>query len=255
MKKISILLLICTIVLFSGQLLKAQESEQPKRALFVVTNHGQLGETGKETGWFLSEVAHPYYVLTEAGFEIDFVSPKGGKAPMDERSRDTTDAENKRFLNDKELMATMNNTMKPSDVNAEDYSVIFYAGGHGTMWDFPNSDPLAAIAAAIYEQGGIIAAVCHGPSALINIKLSGGKPLLEGKTVACFTNEEEAAVELTEAVPFLLETKLKACGAEFTKADKFQEHVVVSDRLVTGQNPASAKKLGETIVNLHAEKM
>jgi putative intracellular protease/amidase len=127
---------------------------------------------------------------------------------------------------------------------------IFYAGGHGTMWDFPDNAQLASIAASIYERGGVVAAVCHGPSGLVNIRLSDGKYLVDGKEVSGFTNEEEKAMGLTDIVPFLLEDKLKSRGAKYSKAAAFQKHVVVSDRLVTGQNPQSASGVGDGIAKL-----
>ncbi len=228
------------------------------KILIVLTSHGTLGNTGKETGFYLSEVTHPYYTFVKAGFAIDFVSPGGGKAPMD--GVDTQDAIDKIFLDDSEKMAQIENTFKPSQINPKDYDAIFYAGGHGVMWDLPDDRQLAEIAAAIYQQGGVVGAVCHGAAGLVNIKLSNGEYLLNRKTVSCFTNEEETAVELTNVVPFLLESKMIERGAEVEKAKNFQSKVVVSDRLVTGQNPASAAGVGEEIVkainkNLHKEKI
>ncbi|AFZ30145.1 ThiJ/PfpI domain-containing protein [Gloeocapsa sp. PCC 7428] len=219
-----------------------------KRILIAVTSHEELGNTGKKTGFYLSEVTHPYDVFTRAGYDVDFVSPKGGKAPMD--GVQLEDPINKAFLDDPDKVKQVENTLQPSQVDPTQYDAIFYAGGHGTMWDFPNNEQLAQIAANIYEQGGVVGAVCHGPAGLLNIKLANGEYLIKGKTVSGFTNEEEAAVELTEAVPFLLESTLKERGAEFTKAPKFEAHVVKSDRLVTGQNPASAAGVAEQMLQL-----
>lgn len=221
---------------------------QDKRLLIVVTSHDTLGSTGKETGFYLSEVTHPYDVFTRAGIAVDFVSPKGGKAPI--TGTDVEDPLNKAFLDDSDLVGQVENTLNPTQVDPAQYIGIFYAGGHGTMWDFPENEQLASIASAIYEQGGVVGAVCHGPAGLVNIRLSSGEYLVAGKTVSSFTNEEEAAVGLTEVVPFLLESKLIERGAEFTKAPNFQAHRVVSDRLVTGQNPASAAGVGERMVEL-----
>ena len=219
-----------------------------KKILIVVTSHEELGNTGKKTGFYLSEVTHPYDVFTRAGYEVDFVSPKGGKAPID--GVELEDPLNKAFLDDPEKVKQVENTLQPSQIELDQYDAIFYAGGHGTMWDFPNNQELAQIAANIYDQGGVVGAVCHGPAGLVNIKLANGEYLIKGKTVSGFTNEEEAAVELTEAVPFLLETKLKEQGAEFSKAANFETHVVTSDRLVTGQNPASAAGVAEQMLQL-----
>jgi putative intracellular protease/amidase len=219
-----------------------------KKILIVVTSHEELGNTGKKTGFYLSEVTHPYDVFTRAGYDVDFVSPKGGKAPID--GVELEDPLNKAFLDDPEKVKQVENTLQPSQIEPDQYNAIFYAGGHGTMWDFPNNEELAQIAANIYDQGGVVGAVCHGPAGLVNIKLANGEYLIKGKTVSGFTNEEEAAVELTEAVPFLLESKLKKQGAEFSKAANFEAHVVTSDRLITGQNPASAAGVAEQMRQL-----
>lgn len=219
-----------------------------QKVLIVLTSHDTLGETGKETGFYLPEVTHPLHAFTQAGLTVDFVSPKGGKAPM--VGIDLEDPINKAFLDDSEQVARVENTLNPAQIDPAEYGAIFYAGGHGTMWDFADNQELAAIAAAIYEAGGIVGAVCHGPAALVNLKLSDGEYLVANKTVAAFTNEEEAAVGLTDIVPFLLEAKLIERGANFTKVANFQSHVVADDRLVTGQNPASAAGVGEKMVEL-----
>lgn len=219
-----------------------------KKILIVVTSHEELGNTGKKTGFYLSEVTHPYDVFTRAGYEVDFVSPKGGKAPID--GVQLEDPLNKAFLDHPDQVKQIENTLQPSQIDFNQYDAMFYAGGHGTMWDFPNNEQLAQIATNIYEKGGVVGAVCHGPAGLINIKLSNGEYLINGKTVSGFTNEEEAAVELTETVPFLLESTLKEKGAEFSKAPNFEAHVVKSDRLVTGQNPASAAGVAEQMLQL-----
>lgn len=219
-----------------------------KQVLMVLTSHATLGSTGKETGFYLPEVSHPVEVFDRAGFTVEYVSPKGGSAPM--TGVDLEDPLNKAFVENPEKMAQIQNTLDPTQIDPSQYDAIFYAGGHGTMWDFPDNEKLAAIAATIYEQGGVVGAVCHGPAGLVNVQLSNGDYLIAGKVVSGFTNEEEAAVELSEVVPFLLEDKLKERGATVEKADQFQPKVVVSDRLVTGQNPASAKGVAERMVDL-----
>lgn len=217
-----------------------------KKILFVVTNHDKMGNTGNPTGYYLSEVSHPWKVLVDAGYEIDFVSPKGGKAPVD--GFDLEDPVNKLFWEDKTYQDKINNTMKPSEVDTSMYSTIFYAGGYGVMWDFPDNIELANLACKIYEAGGIVAAVCHGPCALLNIKLSNGKYLIEGKKINSFTDDEERAVKLENVMPFLLETKIRERGAIFESSDLWNEHVTVDQRIVTGQNPYSAKAVGEAIL-------
>lgn len=221
-----------------------------KNALIVVTNHEDLGGTGKKTGYYLSEVTHVFYPLKEAGYNIDFASPKGGPAPLDESSRDTDDPENKKFLEDKELMGKLNNTLALKEVNSDRYQVIHFAGGHGTMWDFPDSREAQNVATDIYEHGGIVAAVCHGPAALVNMKTSDGKFLVDGKKVSAFTNAEEKEAELENVVPFLLQSKLKERGANFDEGDKWSDHVSISERLITGQNPQSAKSVGKAILDV-----
>jgi putative intracellular protease/amidase len=222
-----------------------------KRILFVLTSHDRKGETGKPTGFYLGEVTHPHHVLTAAGFTIDYVSPKGGKAPID--GNDLSDPINKSFMADPANVKAIENTLKPEQVKPGEYSAIFYAGGHGTMWDFADNTELASIGAAIYDRGGVVGAVCHGPAGLVNIKLADGGYLLAGKNVAAFTNEEESAVELEKVVPFLLQDKLIERGAKHHAAAKFEAKVVVDGRLVTGQNPASATGVGNEMVKLLAE--
>ena len=217
-----------------------------KKILFVLTNHNVKGDTGESTGFYLSEAAHPWKVLSQAGYEIDFVSPKGGKAPVD--GFDLSDEINAEFWNDDSVKKKIDNTLIPSEIKPSDYLAIHYVGGHGTMWDFPNNEALAKIATSIYESGGAISAVCHGPAALINIKLSDSSYLVDGKKVSAFTNEEEIALELEDIVPFMLETTLKERGAIFEKSALWQEQVSSDQRLITGQNPASASKLGEMLL-------
>jgi putative intracellular protease/amidase len=219
-----------------------------QRVLFVLTSHDTLGNTGKETGFYLPEMTHPYEVFEQSGIEVEFVSPKGGKAPM--IGVDLQDPSNKVFLEDAAKVAKVENTLTPAVIDASRYDAIFYCGGHGTMWDFPENQALAAIAAQIYEHGGVVGAVCHGPAGLIPIRLSTKELLVAGKTVAGFTNAEEIAVGLADVVPFLLADKLAELGATHTQSDNFQAHVEVSDRLVTGQNPASARGVGEQMVAL-----
>jgi putative intracellular protease/amidase len=219
-----------------------------KKVLVVLTSHDTLGDTGKETGFYLSEVSHPVAEFDRAGLTIDYVSPKGGKAPM--IGIDRTDLLNAAFLDSPEKIRQVENTLHPSQVNPAEYDGIFYAGGHGTMWDFPNNPALDRIAATMYDRGGVVGAVCHGPAGLVNIKLVDGNYLIAGKAVAGFTNEEEVAVGMQDVVPFLLESTLIERGAIHTKSPNFQAHVRVSDRLVTGQNPASATGVGEQMVKL-----
>jgi len=217
-----------------------------KKILFVVTSHSIKGHTGKPTGYYLSEVTHPWKVFRNSDYEIDFVSPKGGKAPVD--GLDLKDPVNKKFWENKVYKFKVDNTMKPSEVNPDEYQAIYYAGGHGTMWDFPDNEALADIARRIYEGGGVVGAVCHGPSGFINLKLSNGSYLISGKKINSYTNEEEIAGGMERVVPFLLESKLIHRGAKFEKSGPKQKHIARDERLVTGQNPASAKGVAEAML-------
>jgi len=223
-----------------------------ERILFVLTSHDRKGPAGSAdaapSGFYLSEVTHPHRVLADAGHAVDFVSPKGGKTHVD--GLDLDDPINAAFWNDATLRSATENTMAPTQVDPDAYAAIFYAGGHATMWDFPDNAELAAIAAFIYERGGVVAAVCHGPAGLVNLKLSDGGYLVAGKDVSAFTNEEERAVGLYDTVPFLLADALQKRGARHVPAPNFQAQVVVSERLVTGQNPASAKGVAEAMLPL-----
>ena len=218
-----------------------------KKALFVVTSNDNLGNTGRKTGWHLSEVSHVYWPLINAGFKIDFASPRGGKAPVDPESMKLDDAENKSFV-DKFKISDGLNTHALWDINPDDYGVIYFAGGHGTMWDFPDNEDVQRLVSSIYETGGIVAAVCHGPSALLNVQLSDGKYLIENREINSFTDSEEEEVKAQDIVPFLLESKLRERGANFQPGDNWANKVVVDGRLITGQNPQSASSLGEAIV-------
>ncbi len=216
------------------------------KILVVLTSHAQKGSTGQKTGAYLPELTHPHAVFRAAGWDVDYASVKGGEVPLD--GVDRADPVNAAFLDDAALVARLHASLAPKDIDPSAYDAIFYAGGHGTMWDFPDEPTLAAVAARIYEAGGVVGAVCHGPAALVNVTLSSGRPLVEGKRVAAFTNEEERAVGLADVVPFLLADALTSRGAVHVPAPNWAAQVIVSERLVTGQNPASARGVAEAIV-------
>ncbi len=221
------------------------------KALIVVTSHGKMGDTGKQTGYYLPEVAHPYAALIEKGIQVDVASPQGGKAPVDPKSIDLKDPINKAMWETKATRAKLDNTLKLSELDPAQYGAIIFAGGHGTMWDFADDKDIQRLSRQIYEKnGGVVAAVCHGPAALVNVTLSNGQPLVKGKNVAAFSNDEEAAAGLTKVMPFLLETALIEKGANYSKAALWAKHVMVDGHLVTGQNPASAKGVGEEVGKL-----
>merc|ERR1712129_336921 len=214
-------------------------------------------KTAEKTGWYVPEVAHPYNIWKAKGYDITFVSPQGGLASADMSSVKgfVDDVECQKFT--KELMNEKSEiaTVKISELkDLSSYDVIFYAGGHGTMWDFPDDEALQGAATEIYEAGGIVSAVCHGPAGLVNIKLSNGEYLVNGKTVTGFTNDEELAAGKTEVMPFRMETVLKERGAMFHCGKNWGCNVQVSGRLITGQNPASASAMGQAVVDV-LEKM
>ena len=217
-----------------------------KRILIATTSHATKGTTGKPTGAYLPEIAHPHAVFTRAGYAIDLASVNGGEIPLD--GVDQADAVSMAFL--ASHSEELKRSQRALDVDPQRYDAIFFAGGHGAMWDLPDNTAFATVAASIYERGGSVAAVCHGPAALVNVKLADGSYLVAGKAVSAFTNEEERAVKLDNVVPFLLEDRLKQRGARHEGVSMWQEKVVVSERLVTGQNPASATGVAESVVTV-----
>lgn len=217
--------------------------------LFVITSHAELGDTGKQTGYYLPEVTHPHRALVNRGFAVDFASPRGGKPPVDPGSVQKSDDVSRKFLATEAWCEALENSLRPDQVDPGRYRGIFFAGGHGAMWDFAGHSALGEITSSIYLRGGIVATVCHGAAALVDVRI-GDQFLVAGKTVTCFTNEEETAVALADVVPFLLEDKLRARGATIIPASPFRPQVVTSERLVTGQNPASAEGVGLAVAKL-----
>jgi putative intracellular protease/amidase len=220
------------------------------KVLIVVTSHDRMGDTGEATGLWLSEMTHPYRVLNKAGFEVDVASIKGGKAPIDPRSTAEEDPVNAAFLSNAETRTKLENTLSLDGVSPDNYAAILFSGGHGTVWDFPSNPEIDRVASAIAANGGVIAAVCHGPAALLNVHKQDGELVIAGKRVAGFSNAEEKAAKLDHVVPFLLEDRLQQAGAQYIEGQMFTQHVVVDGRLVTGQNPQSATAVGEAIANL-----
>ena len=222
-----------------------------KKILFAVTSNGKKGDTGESTGYYLSEVAHPWNVLHRAGYDIDFISPKGGKPPVE--AVDLDDPLNAAFWNDEAGRGRVERSRRPDEIDSDDYAALFFAGGHGTMWDFPCNPELAKLILAFHGEDKVIAAVCHGPSALADVKLENGRYLVEGKRINAFTDDEERAVGMDKIVPFLLESRLIERGARFEKSGLWQPHVAVDGRLITGQNPQSATGVGEAMLRLLRE--
>ena len=233
---------------FAGMVAGVAQSSAPtdKPVLIVLTSHGVKGDTGQPTGFYLGEVTHPLAVFEAAGLKVEFASVQGGEPPVD--GLDLNDAINARYWNDATFRTAIRTTPSVDSIDPARYAAVLYAGGHGTVWDFPDSVGVQRIGRDIYEAGGVVGAVCHGPSALVNLKLSDGRYLVEGKQVAAFTDDEERAVKLENVVPFLLASTLQQRGARHQAADNWQVNVVTDGRLVTGQNPQSAHAVGEAIV-------
>jgi putative intracellular protease/amidase len=223
------------------------------KVLMVLTSHDQLGNTGRKTGFWLEELAAPYYVFKDAGAQITLASPKGGRPPLDPKSNEPnfrTDL-TRRFEKDAAAEAQLDKTLRLDSVKQEDYDTIFYPGGHGPMWDIAEDKNSIKLIESFLAAGKHVALVCHAPGALRHVKTAQGKPLVEGKTVTGFTDGEEEEVGLTKVVPFLVEDELMRLGATFSKVKNWSVHTVVDGHLITGQNPASsgptAKVLIETL--------
>lgn len=214
-----------------------------KKVLIVVTNHAALGVKGKQTGLWLRELTDFYHEVRPR-FDVDIISTSNGRVPIDPRSllELLTDKKTRAYYMNDELMDRLKIPLVPEQIDASEYGAIYFAGGHGTMWDFPDNRELQTITREIYENGGIVSAVCHGPAALLNVKLSDGRYLLAGHTVTGFSDVEEKLMFLYKTIPFSLEEKLQERGALFAIAGvPFTNCVQVSGRLITGQNPASAR--------------
>jgi putative intracellular protease/amidase len=220
--------------------------------LMVLTSHDRLGASGKKTGFWLEEFAAPYYVFKDAGADITLASPLGGQPPLDPRSDapDFQTEDTRRFRADRAAEASLASTVKLSGISADDYDAVFYAGGHGTLWDLAEDAASIALVETMFAANKPVATVCHAAAVFRHTKTPDGAPLVRGKKVAGFTNTEEAAVGLTEVVPYLVEDMLKQSGGTYSKAGNFQSHVVTDGNLVTGQNPASSKGAAAAVVNL-----
>lgn len=229
-----------------------------ERILFITTSWSQLGDTGEKTGFHFEELSTPYYEFRDAGFDVEIASIKGGQPPHDPSSLPDDEGKRpesvKRFLNDDEAMRKLRDTKSIESVDAGRYEAIYLPGGHGTMWDFATDRRLGDLIASAWEDGKVIGAVCHGPAALVEATLSNGEPLVKGKRVNSFTNAEERAVEKQDIVPFLLESRLKELGATFEGGERFETQVVSDERLVTGQNPASAKGVARRMIDALRER-
>lgn len=218
-----------------------------KKILIPVTNHATLGSTDEANGTYAPELTHALHVMLEAGFEYDIASIEGGKAPL--YGIDTEgDEVNSQILANDEFQNRINNTVPVSQVNIDDYDAVFYPGGFGLLSDLAENEAFAVLSAAHYEKGGLLAAVCHGPAALLPITLSNGDKLLNDKSVTGFTREEEIDFGTIENIPFLLEESLARTAKQYNKVQPWNELIIEDNRVITGQNPASAHGVGIAIV-------
>jgi len=220
------------------------------KVLIVLTSHDQLGNTGKKTGFWLEELAAPYYVFKDAGAEITLASPKGGQPPLDPKSNEPdfkTDA-TRRFEADVDANAQLANTVRLDSVSQADFDTVFYPGGHGPLWDLAEDRHSVALIEAFIAAGKPVALVCHAPGVLRDVKTAEGTPLVQGRKVTGFTNTEEAGVGLTEVVPFLVEDMLKAAGGHYSKGPDWGSYVVTDGVLITGQNPASSAETAAVLL-------
>ncbi|MEV0702997.1 type 1 glutamine amidotransferase domain-containing protein [Saccharopolyspora sp. NPDC050389] len=222
------------------------------RILIVVTNVPEYRKVGMRTGLWLGELTHFWDVAERAGFEMDIASPAGGMIPLDPESLShevLSELGTDKHYRDREFMDLLEDTKRISEVDLDDYDAIYLTGGHGVMFDFPESADLEALMARFYEAGKVVSTVCHGATGLLNVQLSNGEPLIRGKRVTGFSWPEEELANRADAVPYNLQEELAKLGADYRTADKpFDTYVVEDGRLITGQNPGSAKAVGEAVV-------
>ena len=219
--------------------------------LFVLTSHDELGDTGKKTGFWIEEFASPYYAFQDEGADITLASPKGGQPPIDPSS-DTPDAQTEateRFKNDEELQQKLAKTQKLSEVNEADFDAVFYPGGHGPLWDLAENEDSINLIESFNKSGKPVGFVCHAPAALKEVNGTDGKPLVNGKKVTGFSNDEEEAVGLTDVVPFKVEDMLIENGGEYSKADSWEAYALEDGNLITGQNPASSEPVAQKMLS------
>lgn len=221
-----------------------------KKVLIVLTSHDRLGDTGKATGFWLEELAVPYHRFKEAGFDITLASPEGGRPPVDPGSASEfqNNEATRRFVEDPQAQERLSATARLVDIDVSEYDAVFYPGGHGPLWDLVNDKASIKVIEQAWSAGKPVAAVCHGPIALVNAKDASGQPIVRDRDVAGFSNSEEAAVGLTDVVPLSVEDELKAHGGNYAKADDFAPFAVRDGQLITGQNPASSNRVAELLI-------
>ncbi|MFF8020516.1 type 1 glutamine amidotransferase domain-containing protein [Streptomyces sp. NPDC007896] len=220
-----------------------------RRVLAVATNQATYGTNPHRTGLWIGELVHFHARVRQAGFEVDLVSPAGGQVPLDPRSTRWADRLVREYMSDRAFMSSLDRTTKAADIDPARYAAIFYTGGHGVMWDFPSNAALQQVAREIYENGGVVSSVCHGACGLLNITLSDGTLLVDGRTVTGFSTAEERVATVKKRVPFLLEDELRERGAHYVRNTIPMTPFATADgRLVTGQNPYSTKAVTAKII-------
>jgi putative intracellular protease/amidase len=220
-----------------------------KKMLVVLTSVPKYPNLARATGLWLGEAVHFVKKVEAAGYAADYVSPEGGYTPIDPHSLAMADETDWAWYQNRAFMDRLGATLKPSQVNPDDYSVIYYAGGHGVVWDFPDNEELQALSRRIFENGGIVSSVCHGAVGLLNIRLSDGSLLIAGKEVTGFSNQEEQLAELDKYVPYLTEDELVKRGAIYKKAaEPWLPFAVADQRVITGQNPASGGPVADLVL-------
>ncbi len=222
------------------------------KILMVLTSHGELGDSGKKTGFWLEEFTAPYYAFKDAGMELTLASPKGGQPPLDPKSDEPAakSASTERFKTDPEAQRVLARTQKLGRVAAGDFDAVFYPGGHGPLWDLAEDADSIALIEAMLAAGKPVTAVCHAPGVLRHAKTRAGASVVDGRAVTGYSNTEEAAVGLTQVVPFLVEDFLKGAGGQYTKASDWVPFVVCDGPLITGQNPASSEPAAKALLAL-----
>lgn len=220
------------------------------KILIVLTSHGVMGDTGHKTGVWMEELTTPYYAFRDAGIDVEIASIEGGEVPVDPNSLAEQDepASVKRFLADKGAMDRLHHSVKAAELSARPFAAVYLPGGHGTMWDLPDSAALSSLLSSAWQEGKILGAVCHGPAGLLNVKDAKGQFILAGRHVGGFSNTEEVAAGLDHVVPFALETSLRERGALYEKGADFQPHAVQDGQLITGQNPQSSQEVAKLIL-------
>lgn len=226
------------------------------KILMVLTSHDELGTTGKKTGFWLEELAAPYYAFLDAGAEITLASPKGGQPPLDPKSDepDSQTDDTRRFHADSAAQAVLASTVRLDTVNQAAFDAVFYPGGHGPLWDLANDKHSIALIEQTLQAGKPVALVCHAPGVLRDVKNADGTPLVKGKKVTGFTNSEEEGVGLTDVVPFLVEDVLKQNGGLYSRGDDWQSYTVQDGLLITGQNPGSSSETAQVLLTQLANK-